>query len=98
VNEVKALMKGQFPRIFETSEALARQLLLLNRYGISPDYLSNYLASVDALTKSSINATIKKYFDPTNLKILVYAPRDKAEASLGKLGKLEVKGYKEFLQ
>lgn len=97
VSEVKALMRGQFPRNFETAEAMARQLLILERYGISPDYLKNYLENTQAMTKDSINKTIKKYFDTENLKILVYAPKEKTE-SLKKLGKLEVKNYKEFLQ
>ncbi len=98
VVQVKALMRGQFPRSFETPEALARQLLLLNRYGVGIDYLTNYFANVDKMTKASINAAIKKYFDPTNLKILVYAPKSKAEASLQKLGRVQVRDYKEFLQ
>lgn len=95
---VKAYMRGQFPRNFETAEALGFQLLLLNRYGISADYLTNYLGNLDAMTKDSVNATIKKYFDADNLRILVYAPKDKAEAPLKKLGKLEIRNYKEFLQ
>jgi zinc protease len=98
VTEVKALMRGQFPRMFETPEALAKQLLILNRYGVSQDYLANYLANLDAITKDSINASIKKYFDPSNMKILVYAPKAKAEETLKKLGKVEIKDYKEFLQ
>ncbi len=98
VAEVKALMRGQFPRLFETTESLAKQMLVLNRYDVSHDYLANYLASLDAITKDSINASIKKYFDPSNLKILVYAPRGQAEETLKKLGKLEVRDYKEFLQ
>jgi len=97
VKVVKALMRGQFPRTFETPEALARQLLLLNLYGVSPSYLTTYLADVAAMSKESINKTIKKYFDSENLRILVYAPRDKAEASLKPLGKLEIKNYKDFL-
>jgi predicted Zn-dependent peptidase len=91
-------MKGQFPRTFETPEALARQLLVLNRYGVPTAYLTNYLADLEKMDRTSINATIRKYFDPQNLRILVYAPRGKAEDSLKKLGKLEVKEYKEFLQ
>jgi zinc protease len=98
VDTVKALMKGQFPRTFETPEALARQLLVLNRYGVPTSYLTNYLADLDKMNKSSVNATIRKYFDPANLRILVYAPRGKAEEPLKKLGKLEVKDYTEFLQ
>lgn len=98
VETVKALMKGQFPRTFETPEALARQLLILNRYGVPTSYLTNYLGDLEKMSKDSINATIRKYFDPQNLRILVYAPRGKAEEPLKKLGKLEIKEYKEFLQ
>lgn len=97
VKNIKALMRGQFPRMFETPEALANQLLLLDYYGIGVDYLTNYFANLDTMSKESIDATIKKYFDADNLKILVYAPKAKAEASLKKLGAVEIKDYKEFL-
>jgi zinc protease len=98
VSVVKALMRGQFPRTFETPEALGRQLLILNRYNVGADYLTDYYRNIDKMNRASINATIKKYFDPENLRILVYAPRKSAETSLKALGKLEVKDYKEFLQ
>lgn len=98
VQDIKNLMKGQFPRSFETPESLARQLLILRRYGVDFDYLTSYLANLDKMNKDSVNATIRKYFDPANLKILVYAPKEKAEPELRALGKLEVKGYKELLQ
>jgi predicted Zn-dependent peptidase len=98
VAEAKALMKGQFPRNFETAESLAHQLLILERYGISPDYLSNYMANVDGLSKDKINAAIKRFFSPQNLKIFVYAPSSKAKEALSQFGKVEVKEYKEYLQ
>jgi len=98
VVEVKALMRGQFPRIFETPEALARQLLVLNRYGVDKNYLTNYLRNVDLMTRDSINAAIRKYFDSDNLRILVYAPKKAVEADLRKMGRLEVRDYREFLQ
>ncbi len=98
VDQVKALMRGQFPRSFETPEALARQLLMLNRYGVGIDYLTNYYTNLDKINKASINAAIKKYFDPTNLRILVYAPKASAEETMSKLGKVEIREYKEFLE
>jgi zinc protease len=98
VSDIKNLMKGQFPRMFETPEALAGQLLVFNRYGIGVDYLTDYLRNLDAINKDSVNATIRKYFDADNLRILVYAPKGKSAANLKTLGKLEIKGYKEFLQ
>lgn len=98
VTDVKALMHGQFPRSFETPEALAHQLLLLNRYGISSEYLTHYLDNLQAVNKTSVNAAIKKYFNTENLRILVYAPKAKAEETLKKIGAVEVKNYKEFIQ
>jgi zinc protease len=98
IKNTKDMMRGQFPRIFETPEALARQLLILNRYGISDNYLKSYMSALNNVTRTSVNDVIKKYFDPENLRVLVYAPRKAAEAPLKALGPLEVKGYKEFLQ
>lgn len=98
VTMVKALMRGQFPRIFETPEGLARQLLILNRYGIDPAYLTNYFPNVDRMTKASINQTITKYFSPENLKILVYAPKKHAEDLLMPLGPLQIQDFREFLK
>ena len=66
--------------------------------GVGQDYLANYYANVDKLSRPAINAAIKKYFDPSNLRILVYAPRAKAEELLKKHGKVEVREYREFLQ
>jgi zinc protease len=98
VATVKALIHGQFPRMVETAEALARQLLILNRYGVSSAYLSDYLQNVDAVSKDSVNAAIHKYFDPDNLRILVYAPAKSVEPTLKKLGSVKVESYKTFLQ
>lgn len=97
VAEVKALMRGQFPRIFETPEALAQQLLILNIYGVPVSYLENYFRNVDLMTKESIDKAIQKYFTPDNLKVLVYAPKEKAESVLKTLGPLEIKNYRSFL-
>ena len=98
VASVKALLRGQFPRNFETPEALARQLLLLDLYGVPADYLKNYYANLDGITKASMNEAIKRYFDPNNLRVLVYAPRSSVEAELKKLGPVVVRNYKDFLQ
>ena len=98
VDAVKALMRGQFPRVFETPEALARQLLLLELYGVPLDYLANYYANIDRLNKASLDAAIAKYFAPENLRILVYAPRASVEAELKSLGPVEVVPYKTLLR
>lgn len=98
VSTVKAVLRAQFPRILETPEALARQLLYLNVFGVQDEYLANFYSNVDKLDKKDINAAIQKYFDPSNMRILVYAPKKATEDSLSGLGRLTVKEYKEFLR
>jgi zinc protease len=98
VSEVTAYMRGQFPRLFETPEALSRQLLVLGSFGVPEEYLKNYLVNLDNISRTTLNATIKKYFDPDNIRIIVFAPRAQAEPVLKAMGKLEVKEFKEFLQ
>ncbi len=98
VKVVKALMRGQFPRMMETPEALANQFLILKRYGIAEEYLTDHFKLIDRMSTSSINAAIKKYFTPSDLKILVYAPKEPAEAALKGIGDIEVKAYKSYLR
>jgi zinc protease len=97
VKDVKAMMRGQFPRTFETPEALATQLLFLNRYGIGVEYLSGYFTNLDRISKSSIDSAIRKYFDSNNLKILVHAPKESALEAMKKVGAVEVRRYETFL-
>ena len=96
VTQVRAQMRSQFIGIFETSESLARQLLILNRYQINEEYLTNHLRNVDHLTTAAVNDAIKRHFNPHDLRLMVYAPRAAGEATLKALGPLEVKSFKLF--
>lgn len=98
LEDTRELMRGQFPRMFETKEAVAKQLLILDRYGIGTEYLTNYFENLNKMTKEDVNRTIAKYFDPKNIRIVVYAPKDKALATLKALGTVEVKDYREFIR
>ena len=73
VAQVKAQMNSQFMGMFETAESLARQLLILNRYHISEEYLEQHLKNVDRLTVAAINETITRHFSPHDLRIMVMA-------------------------
>lgn len=95
---IKEQTRGQFPLIIETPEALARQMLILERYGISVDYLKDFFRNTEGMTQASINAAITKYFSPENIRILIYAPKAVAEPVLKPLGKLEIKDYRSYLQ
>lgn len=66
------LMIGQFPRAIETADRLAYNLLVLDFYGISTDYLIHFNQNVAAIKSKDANLAFKKVIDPTKLKVLVY--------------------------
>lgn len=66
------LMIGQFPRALETADRLAYNLLALDFYGISPDYLTEFNKNVAAIKSKDANEAFKKVVDPTKLKVLIY--------------------------
>ncbi|MCB0391684.1 MAG: insulinase family protein [Bdellovibrionales bacterium] len=98
LNSAKALAKGTFPRAIETAESFSRNLLLLRFYNINDTYLSDYYKNINKITLSEVNRAIKKYLNPSNLKILVYAPENQTIDQLRPIGLLEVEDYKRFIQ
>ena len=87
----KALVLGRFPRSVETSESLASNLMILRLYGISDDYLKEYINSVEGISVSEVNRAIKKHMKPKDLKVLVYAPEFPVKMQLQSIGLLEEK-------
>ncbi|MCB9026709.1 MAG: insulinase family protein [Bdellovibrionaceae bacterium] len=98
LDSAKALAKGTFPQALETAESFSRNLLLLRFYGISDDYLSDYYKNINKITLDEVNKAIESYLSPENLKILVYAPKQKTIDQLRPIGLLEVEDYKQFIE
>ena len=96
VELTKAQMNAQFVRMFETAESLATQLLILNRYAISEEYLTQHQVNLSRLTTAAVNEAIHHHFSPDDLRILIYAPAPAAEPTLKALGPLEIKGYRSL--
>lgn len=94
VESAKAYLKGVFPRILETSESTAENLLILRHYNVPDSYLTTFLKRVDKISVSDVNRAIKKHFDPDNLKILVYSQK-KVNSQLKDIGQLKMNSYKE---
>ena len=97
VENAKALLKGQFPRAIETPEALAQNLLILRFYGISDDYLTNYISTISKISEADVNRVIKKYIHPDKMKVLVYSSKSKVMGQLKSFGEVKVKNYQDFL-
>ncbi len=68
----KNLLIGQFPRIIETADHLARNYLYLDFYGIPRSYLSEYNRNIEKTTLVEVNEIIKKYYSPRNQRIVIY--------------------------
>jgi len=97
VKDTKGLLKGRFPRMLETPESLAYNLLILKFYGISEDYLTDYLGDISSLSASDVNRAIQKHFSPDNIKITVYTSKKKVIQQLRPIGVVKVKSYKDYL-
>ncbi|MCH2533039.1 MAG: insulinase family protein [Bdellovibrionales bacterium] len=67
-------LKGTFPSLIETSEGLAFNVLNLQYYGVSDQYLRDYVKNLESFSKSDINQAIKTYIHPDHMQTLVYAP------------------------
>lgn len=63
---------GQFPRAIETADRLAFNLLALDFYGISVDYLKDFNKNVSEIKPKDANNAFRKIIDPAKLKIIVY--------------------------
>ncbi len=88
VKDAVAYLKGSFPQIIETSDDLARQLLILYRYGIDPDYLKDYMNNVSKIDHKELNAIMSKHFHPDKVTVVVTGPPG-GEVGLEMFGKLE---------
>ena len=98
LDSAKALAKGTFPQALETAEAFSRNLLLLRFYGIGDEYLRDYYKNINKITLKEVNHAVAEYLHPDNLKILVYAPKNKTIDQLRPIGLLEIEDFKLFLE
>jgi zinc protease len=95
VDLAKNFMEGSFPRAIETPERLGFNLALLRLYGLSDDYLRNFVGNVESISSSEVNNAIKKYLNPKDLKILVLTKASDSVDQIRPLGLLEIKDYQE---
>ncbi|MCB0421688.1 MAG: insulinase family protein [Bdellovibrionales bacterium] len=92
VEDAKAYLKGMFPRILETPESTAENLLILRYYDVPDTYLTTFLDKIDKISVSDVNKAIKDHFDPMNMKVLVYSQKS-VNNQLQGIGDLQVINY-----
>ena len=91
-------MIGVFPSLVETAEKTAYNLMILRMFGVSDDYLLDYQKNIAKATLNEVNESIKKNFDPNNLKVVIVAKKDEVLPQLKALGEVEVVDAKAFLK
>lgn len=90
----QSLLIGQFPAAIETPDRLAMNLMILRRYGVSDDYLKNFITNVRNVKVGDVNAAVKKHLDPAKTRIVVYGEQSQVLSSLKTLGDWSVEEVK----
>ncbi len=72
ISAAKSQLIGQFPRAIETADRLAYNMLALDFYGISYDYLTKFNQNVESISLKDANQSVAKHLDTKKFKILVY--------------------------
>jgi predicted Zn-dependent peptidase len=72
---IQNYLAGTFVLRNSSRAGIAQQLSFLDLYGLSEDYLRNYVQRVYALTPADIQRLAKTYIDPAKLAIVVVGDR-----------------------
>lgn len=72
INAGKSQLIGQFPRAIETADRMAYNLLVLDFYGISSDYLTDYIKSVEGLSVKKVREAMSRHLDPNKFKVVIF--------------------------
>ena len=88
--KAKRYITGQYPLGLQAPDALARQLLDIEFFGLDPRFIETFDEKVNAVTMVDARRALKSYFNITDLKILVVANPDSASKALAGLGTLDV--------
>jgi zinc protease len=84
VEDAKKYLLGSLPFHFTTNNAIAGQLIAVERFGLGFDYLEKYRKAVSAVTPEDVQAVARKYIDPEHLVLVAAGAVDKAGKPLKK--------------
>ena len=79
---IQNFLAGTFALRNSSPAGIAGQLAFLDLYGLSEDYLRNYVQRVYALTPADVQRLAKTYVDPAKLAIVVVGDRAKVAEQL----------------
>lgn len=85
---IQNYLAGNFVLRNSSRPGIAGQLAFLDLYGLSEDYLRNYVQSVYALTPADIQRMARTYIDPSKLAIVVVGDRAQVTEQLRPYGEI----------
>jgi len=84
VEDAKRYLLGSLPFHFLTNNAIAGQLLAIERFGLGFDYLQKYRKAVAAVTPEDVQNVAQKYIDPDRLVLVAAGALDTSGKPLKK--------------
>jgi zinc protease len=69
--DAKSYLTGHFPLTFETGRQLAAILLDIQLFDLGPEYLTEYLDTIESVTKKDIKRVAQQYLDPEKMIFVV---------------------------
>ena len=91
LKKTKGFLTWQFAVQVQTPEALAGVLADVAFYNLPPDYLSTYLAKLNAVTLADVNRIARTYFAPNKLALVLVAPAAQVRSQLTGLDRIETR-------
>jgi predicted Zn-dependent peptidase len=85
---IQNFLAGTFVLRNSARPGIAAQLAFLDLYGLSEDYLRNYVQRVYALTPADIQRIARTYIDPSKLAIVVVGDRAQVAEQLKPYGEI----------
>ncbi len=77
LSDAKSFLTGSFPMRIETGARIAGFLVAVEYYGLGNDYIDNYPAYINSVTREDVLRVAKKYLDPENYVLVVVADQEK---------------------
>ncbi|CAA9297243.1 MAG: hypothetical protein AVDCRST_MAG11-575 [uncultured Gemmatimonadaceae bacterium] len=84
--KAKQYLQLQLPGDFETTGAIAGQLVPLVTYGLPLDYYDSYVQRIAAVTQADVQRVARRYVDPARLAVVIVGDRKAVEPGLRALG------------
>jgi zinc protease len=96
LEEAKRFFTGSFPLRLETPGQMTGELLQMELYDISFDYLSSYRAAIERVTLEKINSLAAAYLAPEDLILVVVGRAEEFMEPLRNWGAVEIVEYSEI--